>query len=216
MRQTEAAVAAALAGSRRPNRATAAGTPTNSAPGRSKWCSVRTAAGQGGTPTRASRHLPCLAFLGAGHSHLQGDYQDTVRRGLDFLLRSQAADGSLFGDADALRPNVLPLDGHVRAGRSPGDDGRPAARAGRRKGGRTSRLAAQNTSTGGWRYRPGDTGDTSQLGWQMMALAERQAGRHQRSRRTLGLASSDFCAPSAAAITAAWPAIGPTARPARR
>jgi hypothetical protein len=32
-------------------------------------------------------------------------------------------------------------------------------------------IAAQNTSVGGWRYRPGDSGDTSQLGWQIMALA---------------------------------------------
>jgi hypothetical protein len=31
-------------------------------------------------------------------------------------------------------------------------------------------LRAQNRTTGGWRYRPGDTGDTSQLGWQLMAL----------------------------------------------
>lgn len=35
-------------------------------------------------------------------------------------------------------------------------------------------LAAQNATTGGWRYRPGDSGDTSQLGWQMMALASAQ------------------------------------------
>jgi hypothetical protein len=32
-------------------------------------------------------------------------------------------------------------------------------------------VTAQNTSVGGWRYRPGDSGDTSQLGWQVMALA---------------------------------------------
>ena len=31
-------------------------------------------------------------------------------------------------------------------------------------------LRAQHPSTGGWRYRPGDTGDTSQLGWQLMSL----------------------------------------------
>src|SRR6185312_7318531 len=43
--------------------------------------------------------LALLAFLGAGHSHLQGEYRDTVRRGVDFLLRTQAADGSLFGDS---------------------------------------------------------------------------------------------------------------------
>jgi hypothetical protein len=38
-------------------------------------------------------------------------------------------------------------------------------------------IAAQNNSVGGWRYRPGDSGDTSQLGWQIMALASaRRAG----------------------------------------
>jgi hypothetical protein len=31
-------------------------------------------------------------------------------------------------------------------------------------------LAAQNPTTGGWRYTPRDPGDTSQLGWQLMAL----------------------------------------------
>jgi hypothetical protein len=31
-------------------------------------------------------------------------------------------------------------------------------------------VSAQNPKTGGWRYQPGDPGDTSQLGWQYMAL----------------------------------------------
>ncbi len=31
-------------------------------------------------------------------------------------------------------------------------------------------VAAQDPVGGGWRYRPGDAGDTSQLGWQLMAL----------------------------------------------
>ena len=31
-------------------------------------------------------------------------------------------------------------------------------------------VAAQDPYGGGWRYRPGDPGDTSQLGWQFMAL----------------------------------------------
>ena len=31
-------------------------------------------------------------------------------------------------------------------------------------------LNAQNTADGGWRYNPGDPGDTSVVGWQLMAL----------------------------------------------
>jgi hypothetical protein len=31
-------------------------------------------------------------------------------------------------------------------------------------------VTAQNQTTGGWRYNVGDEGDTSQLGWQLMAL----------------------------------------------
>ncbi len=31
-------------------------------------------------------------------------------------------------------------------------------------------LDAQNTADGGWRYNPGDPGDTSVVGWQLMAL----------------------------------------------
>jgi hypothetical protein len=31
-------------------------------------------------------------------------------------------------------------------------------------------VAAQNRSTGGWRYNPGEGGDTSVVGWQVMAL----------------------------------------------
>ncbi len=33
---------------------------------------------------------------------------------------------------------------------------------------------AQHPVTGGWRYQPGDDGDTSQLGWQLMSLHSAQ------------------------------------------
>ena len=36
---------------------------------------------------------------------------------------------------------------------------------------------AQNSTTGGWRYHPGEEGDTSVLGWQLTALkSAEQAG----------------------------------------
>ena len=38
-------------------------------------------------------------------------------------------------------------------------------------------IASQNPTTGGWRYHPGEEGDTSQFGWQLMALmSARTAG----------------------------------------
>ncbi|HVT28458.1 MAG TPA: squalene--hopene cyclase [Lacipirellulaceae bacterium] len=114
--------------------------------------------------------LALLAFLGAGHSHLQGEYRDTVRRGLDFLLRSQAADGSLFGDATLYAQMYC----HSMATFALAED--EAITGDRRLEPAVTRavnfsLAAQDTSGGGWRYRPGDSGDTSQMGWQLMALA---------------------------------------------
>jgi hypothetical protein len=37
-------------------------------------------------------------------------------------------------------------------------------------------VAAQDKTSGGWRYQPGDPGDTSQLGWQVMALKSAELG----------------------------------------
>ena len=37
-------------------------------------------------------------------------------------------------------------------------------------------LRAQHSASGGWRYRPGQEGDTSQLGWQLMALHSAELG----------------------------------------
>jgi hypothetical protein len=114
--------------------------------------------------------LALLAFLGAGHSHLQGEYRETVHRGIDFLLRSQAADGSLFGDATLYAQMYC----HSMATFALAED---QAMSGDRRlqlavtNAVNFSLAAQNTGTGGWRYRPGDSGDTSQLGWQIMSLA---------------------------------------------
>jgi outer membrane biosynthesis protein TonB len=117
--------------------------------------------------------LALLAYLGAGHTHLGGEYEHTVRRGLDFLLRSQAADGSLFGDATLYAQMYC----HAMATFALAET--QAMTADRRLEPAVSRAvlyctAAQNTTSGGWRYRPGDSGDTSQLGWQMMALASAQ------------------------------------------
>ncbi|HEV3418448.1 MAG TPA: hypothetical protein VG056_16610 [Pirellulales bacterium] len=113
--------------------------------------------------------LALLALLGSGNTHLEGPYTDNVRRGLNYLLSVQGADGNLGGQAEkfafmyshgiasfALSESYAMTHDHRLE--------KPLRAA----IGYT--LAAQHPVTGGWRYQPHETGDTSQLGWQLMSL----------------------------------------------
>lgn len=118
--------------------------------------------------------LAVLAFLGANHTHLQGDYPDQVQYGLEFLLRSQRADGSLAGEAEFFasmychgmallalsEAYVLTKDERLLPSIQLAVD---------------YSVKAQHSS-GGWRYQPGDPGDMSQFGWQVMGLKSAEAG----------------------------------------
>lgn len=114
--------------------------------------------------------LALLAFLGNGHTHLEGGYLETVAHGLDFLLSSQKSNGNLSGDADAFA--MMYCHGMAALALSEAyamtQDERllvPVRKA------IDYTLAAQHRASGGWRYKPGETVcDTSQLGWQLMAL----------------------------------------------
>ena len=113
--------------------------------------------------------LAILAFLGAGYTHDEGPYQKAVGRGLEYLMSEQGADGNLAGRATLFAKmychgmaalalcEAYAMTGDARL--------EPAVR---RAIGFT--LTAQDPTTGGWRYQPGDTGDMSQHGWQVMTL----------------------------------------------
>lgn len=113
--------------------------------------------------------LALLAFLGAGHTHTGGSYPEAVGKGLDYLLASQARDGSLGGQAEMFAFMYCHGMAGLALSEAYGMTGDP------RLQGPVTRavaytLAAQNRASGGWRYRPSDQGDTSQLGWQLMFL----------------------------------------------
>ena len=69
----------------------------------------------------------------------------------------------------AVRPHVLPRHGDAGAGRSVRLTGDPGLRPFLERA-LAYTVRSQHPVTGGWRYQPGDEGDTSQLGWQLMSL----------------------------------------------
>ena len=113
--------------------------------------------------------LALLSFLAAGHTQHRGSYQDNVHRGLEFLLAAQAPSGSLAGASEIFAATYCHGIATFALGEAYGMTGdarlEPALR---RAIGFT--VAAQDPLGGGWRYRPRDPGDTSQLGWQLLAL----------------------------------------------
>lgn len=135
----------------------------------------------------AATGLALLAYLGAGHTHKgslskgkissENEYSDTVNRGLNWLLRNQQADGSLFQEkTDTNRYGRIYAHGIAAIALCEAygltQDPRlrdPAQRA-------INFILQAQAPTGGWRYVP-ETGeswrresDTSVSGWQTMAL----------------------------------------------
>jgi hypothetical protein len=131
--------------------------------------------------------MALLPFLGAGQTHMTGQYQQTVKRGLAFLINRMLVkpgnfptgswweDGgrtyshglasicvceayAMTGDPDLLQPAQLSLN---------------------------YLIAAQDQAGGGWRYRPGERGDTSVVGWCVMALKSGKMGHLMVPRETL-------------------------------
>lgn len=113
--------------------------------------------------------LAILAYLAGGHSQMEGPYQKNVRHGLDYLIEAQDSSGSFAGGARMFARmycHSMALLAISEAWALTGDPKLEAAV----KAGTQYTLLAQNSLDGGWRYQPGDSGDMSQFGWQVMAL----------------------------------------------
>ncbi len=119
--------------------------------------------------------LALLAFLGAGHSHLEGGHRETVQRGLEFLINHQAADGNLAGQARVFARMYCHAMATLALGEALATTGDRRIRNAVERAVNYS-LMSQERTAGGWRYRPGDAGDMSQFGWQVMALKSAQLG----------------------------------------
>jgi hypothetical protein len=123
--------------------------------------------------------LVLLALLGAGHTHLEGDYREAVADGLRYLIARQTREGSLMDPGGTMYSHglaALALCEALAMTDDPDDPPESAAvRAAQRKLADTAQRAIRfielaQHSGGGWRYAPKQPGDTSVFGWQLMAL----------------------------------------------
>ncbi len=114
--------------------------------------------------------LTTLAFLASDHTpNKEGPYQQTVVKALDHLLSLHKGDGDLRGGGDMYDQAITTI-ALAEAAIMTGDRRyREAAIAGAR-----FITRAIDRQTGGWRYTPGQAGDTSVVGWQLMALRSAQ------------------------------------------
>ena len=118
--------------------------------------------------------LALLPFLGAGQTHLHGKYQQQVEAGLKYLIRVQGrSNGSLVSGGGSLYSHGLAAIALCEAYAMTDDPHlqRPAQAALRYI------AHAQDPSGGGWRYFPRQPGDTSVVGWQLMALKSGHMGK---------------------------------------
>jgi hypothetical protein len=128
----------------------------------------------GFTPGKvAATSLALLPFLGTGQTHLEGQYKRTIDQGLKFLVHSmqmQGKLGSLYEMGGQMYGHGLASIVLCEAYGMTHDQ----ALAGPAQASINFIVKAQDSHGGGWRYRPGDPGDTSVVGWQLMALKSAQ------------------------------------------
>jgi hypothetical protein len=129
----------------------------------------------GGEPsTTGATALALLAYLGRGETHLEGDYQDTVQRGLYYLtaqMKILPQGGDLRGEGGGtMYSHGIATIALCEAYAMTQDKAlEPFAQKA------IDYIAyAQDPRGGGWRYEPQRPGDTTVTGWQIMALKSGQ------------------------------------------
>jgi len=117
--------------------------------------------------------LALLPFLGAGNTHREGKYRDNVRKGLLFLGKQmQGTGGSLFESGGSMYSHGICAIALCEAYAMTQD--KNLFQAAQQSINFT--VNAQDPVGGGWRYTPRQPGDTSAVGWQIMALKSAHMG----------------------------------------
>jgi len=132
--------------------------------------------------------LALLPFLGAGQTHKQGKHKKTVADGLQYLVRSirkSRNQGGSLNDGGMMYAHGLATIALCEAYAMTKDRELKAPAQSALK----FIEYAQDPSGGGWRYTPRQPGDTSVVGWQVMALKSGHMANLQVSPSTVKKAS---------------------------
>jgi hypothetical protein len=140
-------------------------------------------------PTGATG-LALLAFLGCGHTHKTGDYQKQVNSGLNYLINTMKTTGAggdlrMPNDGQGMYTQGICTIALCEAYALSKDKAlkQPTQLA------LNFIVNAQDLKGGGWRYQPGQKGDTSVVGWQVMALKSAKIAKLQVPTRTISKAT---------------------------
>ena len=123
--------------------------------------------------------MAILPFLGAGQTHMDGQYKQTVRKGLMFLIQRMEVKsgafptGSLWEQGGRMYSHGLAAIALCEAYAMTED--RDLAQAAQLS--LNYLVYAQDPRGGGWRYKPQQPGDTSVVGWCLMALKSGRMGQ---------------------------------------
>lgn len=122
-----------------------------------------------------STGLALLAFLGAGHTQKSGDFQEEIKDGLDALVKLgkptpagfdlRGVPGSGHGHTAMYSHAIATLALCEAVAMTKDARYRQQAESAVR-----FIVNSQDPKGGGWRYEPHDPGDTSVVGWKVMAL----------------------------------------------
>jgi hypothetical protein len=137
-----------------------------------KHCTDHSCTGPGaahGTEVGATA-MGLLPFLAADQTHqTKGPYKPQVQKAVAWLIQNEHTDGDLRGSSTMYCHGLATIALCEAYGMT-----KDAKVGGAAQKAINFIQGAQHPTTGGWRYHPRDEGDTSVVGWQVMALKSGQ------------------------------------------
>lgn len=126
--------------------------------------------------------MALLPFISSGITPYKGEYKNNVKKGIDFLLRNGKGDKNLLSFTDSggtMYSHGLAAILLCETYGMLSSEERSRYPALKNAAARSVEyiVYAQDPNGGGWRYRPKEPGDTSVVGWQMMALKSMQLSK---------------------------------------